>query len=85
MIKCSLLSTNIQILCRCSCTAVKHTPRDREVLGLNPTGCWAFFSVSLSHSLYISVLNVPRGGATLQILLEKKLFLAVQLEVKQAL
>ena len=24
-------------------TAVEHTPHNQEVLGLNPSGCWAFF------------------------------------------
>ena len=30
-------------------TAVEHTPRDREVVGLNPAGCWAFFSSLFSQ------------------------------------
>ena len=29
-------------------TEVEHMPHDREVMGLNPTECWAFFS-SLSY------------------------------------
>ena len=43
-------------------TAVEHTPHDREVVGSNPAGCWAFFS-SLSYQK--CVLNqVPCGGAS---------------------
>ena len=35
-------------------TGVEHTPRDREVMGSNPAGCWAFFS-TLSFSEYLSI------------------------------
>ena len=28
-------------------TAVERTPQNREVVGLNPTGCWAFFLFSI--------------------------------------
>ena len=60
---------------------VTHRTTDREVLGLIPTGSWAFFSI-LSYQQ--CVLNqVPHGGATLLIFLFKKC-LAVQLEAKQA-
>ena len=49
-------------------TAVEHTPRDKDVMGLNPAGCWAFLFSSLSYQQ--SVLNqVPPGGSTLLIIL----------------
>ena len=35
-------------------TAIEHMPRDREVVGSNPDGCWAFFSL-LFLSLYLSL------------------------------
>ena len=27
--------------------AVEHTPHDKEVVGSNPAGCWAFFLFSI--------------------------------------
>ena len=53
--------------CGCS-TTVEHTPRNLEVVGLNPAGCsFFFFFLSLSTFLHQwSVLNqVPHGGASL--------------------
>ena len=70
-----------------------------EVVGSNPAGCWSFYSslsISFSESLSLSlclslsliqlcVLNqVPRGGATQLIFLEKNGCLAVQLDAKLA-
>ena len=50
-------------------TAVEHTSCNREVVGSNPAGWWAFFS-SLSYQWCI-LNQVPHGGATLQIFLYK--------------
>ena len=48
-------------------TSVEHTPRDKEVVGSNPAGCWAFFSLlfrfpfSVSLSLSISGVSLIRS------------------------
>ena len=45
---------------RTTCSsAVEQTPCDREVMGLKPTGCWAFsFSSFSSVSLIRSLMEV---------------------------
>ena len=60
---------NDQRLVGAGCGAVvEHTPRDKDVIGLNPAGCWAFLFSSLFYQR--SVLNkVSHGGATLLIIL----------------
>ena len=43
-------------------TVVAHIPRNKEVMGWNPDGCWAFsFLYSLS---YAPLTQVPRGVTT---------------------
>ena len=49
----------------CSTVVIECMPRDREVVGSNPTGCWdfpLFYSISSA-----SLILVPRGGETLLI------------------
>ena len=60
-------------------TAVVHTPHDREVVGLNPAGSWAFFS-SLSYQLCI-LNQVPHRRGTL-LILSRKIYSALQLEAQ---
>ena len=61
-------------------TAAERTARNREVVGSNPAGCWAF---SLIYPLSsASLIQVPQRGATLLIFLQK-ICLAMQLETKQ--
>ena len=65
--KSTLLTSNSNISHHsCWSTVVEHTPRDREVVGSNPAGCWASFFSSLSYQQ--CVLNrVHHGGASLLI------------------
>ena len=35
------------------CTAVEHVSRDREIMGSNPFGCWAFSLLYLISSVSI--------------------------------
>ena len=49
-------------------TAVECTPHDTEVVGLNPAGYWAFYSLLYPISS-ASLIQVPQGGATLLIFL----------------
>ena len=58
--------------------ALERMPHDREVMGLNPAGGWAFIFSYLPYQMRI-LYQVPRRGATLLIFL-----LAIQLEAKQA-
>ena len=75
-----LTRSAIHVLRGCS-TAVEHMPRNLEVVGLNPARCWAyfllFFSFLLSLPTYLhkwSDLNqVPQGGATLTVCIERKI------------
>ena len=39
----------LKMFCSCWSTALEHAPHDREVKGLNPAGCWAFFFSYLSY------------------------------------
>ena len=39
---------------------VERTPHNREVVGLIPAGCWAFFSF---RPQYCVLKQVPQGGA----------------------
>ena len=58
--------------CGCS-TAVEHMPLNKKVMGLNPSGCWAFFSfLSLPtfHHQYSAFSHVPQGGASLTVCCE---------------
>ena len=50
---------------------VECTPCNREVVDLNPVGCWAFSLLCPFSS--VSLSQVPPGGATLLIFLLKKL------------
>ena len=51
------------------CTAVERMPCNREVMGSNPAGCWAF---SLIYPLSsASFIQVPLGGAIQLIFLQK--------------
>ena len=54
----SLLITSLIDDCSCR-TVVEHTPRDLEVVGLNPTGCWAFYSsfLLLSFTSGVSIIR----------------------------
>ena len=52
-----------QLSSGCS-TAVEHTPHDREVVGSNPAGYWAFSSLFYLISR-VSLIQVPHGDATL--------------------
>ena len=47
-------------------TGVEHRPRNREVVGLNPARCWAFFFSFLSYQYWVHT-QVPHGGETLLI------------------
>ena len=49
-------------------TAVDGTPHDREVVGSNPAGCWAFYSL-LYPIISAPLIQVPQGSATLLIFL----------------
>ena len=61
-------------------TAVEHTPRNREVVGSNPAGCWAF---SLIYPLSsASLIQVPQRGGTLLIFLHE-ICLAVQFDANK--
>ena len=44
----------------CCCIAVEHTPREHDVLGSNPAGCWGFplLFLSLYSSLSLSISGV---------------------------
>ena len=70
-------------------TVVGHTPHDREVVGLNPAGCWSFFS-SFLFSVYlsqsISDVSLIRFLTVVQQYWNswKNGCLAVQFEAKQA-
>ena len=48
----------------CSTVVIECMPRDREVVGSNPTGCWDF---PLFYTISASLILVPRGGETLLI------------------
>ena len=55
----------------CSRAAVKHSPRDREVVGSNPAECREYFS-SLSYQLFI-LDHVHHRGAILWIFLQRNM------------
>ena len=48
----------------CSTVVIECMPRDRAVVGSNPTGCWDF---PLFYTTSASLILVPRGGETLLI------------------
>ena len=50
-------------------TAVERRPRNREVMGLNPTRRWAFSSLYPLNC--VSLIQVPQGGAKVLIFLQK--------------
>ena len=50
------------------CAAVERTPRNIEVVGSNPTRCWAFFPLLYPLSS-VSLIQIPQ--ATLLIFLQK--------------
>ena len=69
-------------------TTVKRTPRNQEVVGSNPAGCWAFFLLLFLPTFLHqwSVLNqVTQGGASLTLCCEsnKNRCLAVLSGAKQ--
>ena len=50
------MSTSLKVGFGCG-TAVEHTPRNLDVVGSNPAGCWAFLFLLLLLS--ISSLSLP--------------------------
>ena len=70
-------TNNVYLGSGCS-TAVEHTPHDSEVVGSNPTGCWAFFSDQQC------VLNSGPSGRCNTTAFPIQLYLATQLEVNQS-
>ena len=66
----SFIIIRYQLGCGCS-TASEHTPRNLEVMGLNPAGCLAFFTFLLSFPALLLQWSVPQGRASLNVCCER--------------